>query len=229
VIGPVGKKRVWRAGTSLAWGVWLLAALPAMTASCKRKPAAPPTVNRAPPAIAPTSRELAADARAKLMAGLDAIPPLDAGTPYLAPDGENWVQHDNGMRIHVLRPGDGGLKPRLGQTVSVAFAGYLPGELHPFDRRAAGDPLVFKLGSRDLVKGFNIGVSTMTRGEKTRFFMPGELAYGKTGRIIAGIGPDQALVFEVELLSISGESVGFTLEDLPKVEPLGPPAPASRP
>jgi hypothetical protein len=228
MIRPGGKSGSWRGPAWRACGVALLAIL-VVTASCKRQPAAPPTVNRPPKVVGPSSEERAKEVRAELMATLDAIPTLDFGRAYAAPDGENWVLHSNGMMIHVLRPGDTGMKPQLGQTVGVAYTGYIPGTPQPFERRTADDPLVFKLGSRDLVKGFNIGVSTMTRGEKTRFFVPGDLAYGKAGRLRAGIGSDQALIYEVELLSISGESVGFTLEDLPPLEPLGPPAPATKP
>jgi peptidylprolyl isomerase len=224
--GPVDNKDIWRSGIRWGCGLALLAGLSTMPVACKRKPAAPPTINRPPRAVGPSSEELAKEARAKLMAELDAIPPLDFGKPFVASDGENWVLHDNGMMIHVLKPGDGGMKPRLGQTVSVAYFGYIPGTTQAFDRRIAEDPLVFKLGTRDLVKGFSIAVATMSRGEKTRFFVPGNLAYGKTGRLTAGIGADQALIFEVELLSISGEAVGYTLEDLPKIEQMGPPAPA---
>jgi peptidylprolyl isomerase len=228
MIGIGNNSDGWRTHRWLGCGLALLTALMVM-ASCKRQPATPPPVHQPPKVVAPSTQELSKEARAKLMAELDAIAPLDFGRAYVAPDGENWVLHSNGMMVHVLRPGDGGIKPRLGQTVSVAFAGYIPETPQPFDRRTADNPLVFKLGSRGLVKGLNIGVSTMVRGERTRFFIPGDLAYGKTGRVKAGIGSDQALIFEVELLSISGEAVGFSLEDLPQAEPLGPPAPALMP
>ena len=43
---------------------------------------------------------------------------------------------------------------------------------------------------------------------------------------VFGIEPNMPLEFELELLSVTGDPVGFTLEDLPKFQPAGPPAPA---
>lgn len=217
-------KRWGRGGVWVGCGAVLLALLAG--GSCKREPAAPPTVHRPSQVTGPSSEELAVEARAKLMEGLNVIPALDFGKPFVATDGEVWVKYENGMMIHVLRPGEGGLKPRLGQTVTVTYRGFIPGTAEPFDRHGADDALVFKLGSKDLLKGFNVGVSTMNLHEKTRFFVPADLAYGKEGKLLEGIGKDQDLIFEVELLSFSGDPVGFTLEDLPKVEPMGPPAPS---
>ena len=45
----------------------------------------------------------------------------------------------------------------------------------------------------------------MTIGSKYKFYVPGELGYGAQGQPQGGIGPNQVLVFEVELLSIEKE------------------------
>jgi peptidylprolyl isomerase len=214
--------------------VGLLVMLAAL-GGCKRKVEAPRTVVRQPRAAGPSAEDMAKEARAKLMAELEPVPALDAGTPYVAPDGEAWMRYDNGMMLHVLRPRDG-MKPQLGQTVSVAYVGYLPESKQTFDKRTAENPFTFKLGSKNLVKGFNMAVAAMHPEEKIRVYLPADLAYGERGDRGAGIGANQALMFEIELLSVTGQPVGFTLEDLPKFEPLGPKlpvgggtAPASRP
>ena len=53
-----------------------------------------------------------------------------------------------------------------------------------------------------MISGWTEGVQLMDIGSKFRFFIPAELAYGANG---AGgdIGPNQALVFEVELLEVA--------------------------
>jgi hypothetical protein len=45
----------------------------------------------------------------------------------------------------------------------------------------------------------------MSVGSKYKLYIPGKLAYGMQGQQQAGIGPNETLVFEVELLSIEKE------------------------
>jgi FKBP-type peptidyl-prolyl cis-trans isomerase len=42
----------------------------------------------------------------------------------------------------------------------------------------------------------------MSEGDKYRFFIPPDLAYGETGTPGGPIGPNEALIFEVELVSV---------------------------
>jgi FKBP-type peptidyl-prolyl cis-trans isomerase FkpA len=52
-----------------------------------------------------------------------------------------------------------------------------------------------------VIRGWTEGVQLMKVGSKYRFFVPSELAYGEQGAGGA-IGPNEVLVFEIELLSI---------------------------
>ena len=61
-----------------------------------------------------------------------------------------------------------------------------------------GTPFNFTLGGGEVIKGWDLGVATMTKGEKSVFTIHSDLAYGKQG---AGkIPPNATLKFEVELL-----------------------------
>ena len=42
----------------------------------------------------------------------------------------------------------------------------------------------------------------MSIGDKFEFIIPADLAYGETGQPQAGIGPNETLIFEVELIEI---------------------------
>jgi hypothetical protein len=211
----------------------LILAILAGTAACKRgggSATAPgqnaPTAARLPRLPGPTTEAMEKENHAKLLAGLYLLEPLGAGVVHTAPDGEVWTRFRNGLMIHDLRPSAEGLPPRLGQTVTVAYVGTIPDSGKVFDSRDAGNPLTFMMASKNLIQGFSLGLSTLRVGGKRRIFVPPDLGYGVAGNPQAGIGGDQALIFEVELLKVSGEPVVLTAEDeIPKAEPLGPPAP----
>ncbi len=54
-----------------------------------------------------------------------------------------------------------------------------------------------------MIAGFAEGLQLMSVGSQYRFVIPGHLAYGPGGGSSSLIGPNQTLVFEVELLEIS--------------------------
>jgi FKBP-type peptidyl-prolyl cis-trans isomerase len=60
-----------------------------------------------------------------------------------------------------------------------------------------GQPATFQLNG--VIKGWTEGVQLMVEGEKRRFWIPGNLAYGDNP---AGGRPGGTLVFDVELLQI---------------------------
>lgn len=103
----------------------------------------------------------------------------------------------SGLYHVVMRPGNGE-KPRPGKKVTVNYLGYyIDGT--PFDNSyERGEPYTFMLGMRDVIQGWDEGISLMTKGEKAKFVIPSYLAYGANPT--NGILPYSTLVFEVELL-----------------------------
>ncbi len=61
-----------------------------------------------------------------------------------------------------------------------------------------GEPIAFPLNR--VIKGWTEGVQLMVVGDKMRFFIPSELAYGN--RSTGKIGGGSVLIFDVELLKI---------------------------
>jgi hypothetical protein len=187
-----------------------------------------PSVNRLPRAAGPTTAAMEKENREKILAGLYLLEPLTNGVTEIAPDGETWTRFTNGLMIHDLRRGPEGFTPRLGQAVTITYVGTLSGSGKVFDRRDAGNPFTFIMGSKDLIRGFSLGISTMRVGGKRRIFVPADLGYGPAGNPRGGIGGDQALIFEVELLNVTGDAVDYQVQDIvPTPEVLGPPAPKS--
>ena len=104
----------------------------------------------------------------------------------------------SGLQYQVLRAG-AGARPMPGGTVRVNYEGRLP-DGKVFDSSyQRGEAAEFALTS--VIPGWREGVALMPVGAKYRFWIPGELAYGKRGSPPL-IGPNQPLVFDVELMDI---------------------------
>jgi peptidylprolyl isomerase len=104
----------------------------------------------------------------------------------------------SGMAYKVLQKGTGTVHPTAEQRVEVHYTGWTTdGKM--FDSSIPrGRPSTFALNQ--VIKGWTEGVQLMVEGEKTRFWIPGNLAYGdKPSRPGA---PSGMLVFDVELLKL---------------------------
>jgi FKBP-type peptidyl-prolyl cis-trans isomerase len=101
-----------------------------------------------------------------------------------------------GLAYKVLSKGKGGEKPEAKANVKVDYTGWTTdGKM--FDSSVTrGKPAEFPLDR--VIAGWTEGLQLMEVGEKTRFWIPENLAYqGKPGR------PAGMLVFDVELLSFT--------------------------
>ena len=102
---------------------------------------------------------------------------------------------ETGIGYKVLTAGKGEAHPKATDRVEVHYTGWTTdGKM--FDSSVLrGKPAQFPLYG--VIKGWTEGVQLMVPGEKTRFWIPAELAYGnKPGR------PAGMLVFDIELLKI---------------------------
>lgn len=107
----------------------------------------------------------------------------------------------SGLQYEVIKEGSGN-SPKETDEVTVHYHGTLiSGEV--FDSSVErGQPATFPVNG--VIKGWVEALQLMKAGAKYKLFIPAELAYGPNG---AGpkIGPNTALIFEVELLSIKGQ------------------------
>ena len=97
-----------------------------------------------------------------------------------------------GLASKVLKEGSGTEHPEALSVVTVHYTGWTTdGKM--FDSSVKrGKPSTFGLDR--VIKGWTEGLQLMVVGEKRRFWIPQELAYGKNGRVPG------MLVFDVELL-----------------------------
>ena len=112
-----------------------------------------------------------------------------------------FQQTDSGLRYQIIQEG-AGQQAAAGQTVSVHYKGQLlDGTVFDssFKRQ---QPIDFVLGHGQVIPGWDEGVSLLKVGDKARFVIPSNLAYGSRG---AGgvIPPDAVLIFDVELVAVS--------------------------
>ncbi|MBW2567126.1 MAG: FKBP-type peptidyl-prolyl cis-trans isomerase [Deltaproteobacteria bacterium] len=111
---------------------------------------------------------------------------------------EGVVTLKSGLQYKILKKGTGA-SPKATDTVKCQYKGTtIDGK--EFDSSYKRDePAKFALNR--VIKGWTEGLQLMKEGGKWQFFVPAELGYGERG---AGenIGPDEVLIFEIELLGI---------------------------
>ncbi|ASF15110.1 MULTISPECIES: FKBP-type peptidyl-prolyl cis-trans isomerase [Shewanella] len=112
---------------------------------------------------------------------------------------EGVLSTASGLQYQVLNQGSGTVHPKASDTVTVHYHGTLiDGTV--FDSSVErGEPIAFPLDR--VIKGWTEGVQLMVEGDKYRFFIPSELAYGN--RSTGKIGGGSVLIFDVELLKIN--------------------------
>jgi FKBP-type peptidyl-prolyl cis-trans isomerase len=104
----------------------------------------------------------------------------------------------SGLQYEVLTEGTG-KTPKATDTVLVHYKGTLLNGTEFDSSYKRGEPIEFPLNQ--VIRGWTEGVQLMKEGSKYRFYIPSNLAYGPRG---AGgvIGPDETLIFDVELLKV---------------------------
>lgn len=106
----------------------------------------------------------------------------------------------NGVMIEELEPGFG-QRVKAGDRVRVHYIGKLKSNNKVFDS-SSKKPFQFKLGAREVITGWDIGINGMAIGSKRRLTIPPEKAYGKSGAP-PSIPGNATLIFEVTLLGVA--------------------------
>ncbi len=122
-----------------------------------------------------------------------AVQDLPAPDDVAAPPADAQ-KSDSGLASRVLVKGTGSEHPSTTSTVTVHYTGWTTdGKM--FDSSVVrGRTATFPLNR--VIKGWTEGLQLMVVGEKRRFWIPADLAYGENGRVPG------MLVFDVELFEI---------------------------
>jgi FKBP-type peptidyl-prolyl cis-trans isomerase FkpA len=113
------------------------------------------------------------------------------------------VTTSSGLKYQDVKEGNGDVAT-AGKTVSVHYTGWLTNGTKFDSSKDRGQPFEFPLGGGRVIRGWDEGVQGMKVGGVRKLTIPAELGYGARG---AGgvIPPNSTLVFEVELLKVSGK------------------------
>ena len=132
---------------------------------------------------------------------LTTVPVLaETGADFLAQNAKKAgiTVTDSGLQYEVIQSGEG-LSPSRTDRVTVHYRGTLVDGREFDSSYKRGKPATFPLNR--VITGWTEGLQLMKEGDKWRLFIPSNLGYGSRG---AGglIGPNETLIFEVELLKI---------------------------
>ena len=105
----------------------------------------------------------------------------------------------SGLQYKVLKEGKG-KTPSRSDTVEVNYAGKLINGQEFDSSYKRGQSISFPVGG--VIKGWTEALQLMKEGSKWMLFIPSKLAYGPTGTPGGPIGPNETLIFEVELIKV---------------------------
>ena len=107
---------------------------------------------------------------------------------------------ESGLRYKMINKGDG-KKAEAGKTVAVHYEGSLENGKVFDSSYPRKKPIEFRLGQGQVIEGWDEGIALLQVGDKARFVIPSDLAYGAAG---AGgvIPPNATLIFDVELMEV---------------------------
>jgi FKBP-type peptidyl-prolyl cis-trans isomerase FklB len=108
----------------------------------------------------------------------------------------------SGLQYKILTAGTGA-KPAASDTVVCNYSGRLINGTEFDSSYKRGKPAEFQVGG--VIKGWTEALQLMPVGSKWQLYIPSDLAYGARGAGGGAIGPNQALIFDVELISIKGK------------------------
>jgi len=110
----------------------------------------------------------------------------------------------DGLQYKIIKTGTGA-KPKADDTVVVNYKGTLISGTEFDSSYKRGEPATFPVNG--VIPGWTEALQLMPVGSKWELYIPANLAYGENAP--PSIGPNQVLIFEVELLDIKkGEEKG---------------------
>jgi peptidyl-prolyl cis-trans isomerase A (cyclophilin A) len=113
---------------------------------------------------------------------------------------KGYEETKSGLRYQILQKGTGAQASK-GANVSVHYKGQLLDGTVFDSSYKRKEPIDFAVGVGQVIAGWDEGILLLQVGDKARFVIPSNLAYGTAGAGGA-IPPDATLIFDVELMAV---------------------------
>ncbi len=124
----------------------------------------------------------------------------EATTSTKTIDEKGYKMGEKGLKYKDIKVGNGA-EAVNGAMVSVLYTGkFEDGKVFDSTSKRGNEPFEFKLGARQVIEGWDLGVAGMKEGGVRELIIPYELGYGADG--YGPIPPKATLIFEVELLKV---------------------------
>eukprot|EP00300_Choanocystis_sp_HF-7_P003153 c12379_g1_i2.p2 GENE.c12379_g1_i2~~c12379_g1_i2.p2 ORF type:complete len:112 (+),score=20.51 c12379_g1_i2:112-447(+) len=105
-----------------------------------------------------------------------------------------------GVKIEVIRPGDGETFPQTGCDVEVEYIAMLD-DGTVWDTTARRRPFRFPFDVGAVIPGWDEGIADMSEGERARLTISPDFAYGELG-LPGLVPPNTTIIFEATLLRV---------------------------
>ena len=119
---------------------------------------------------------------------------------------EGVIHLPSGLRYQVMKEGSG-RSPKPSDMVNVHYRGMLTDGTEFDSSHQRNEPAMFPV--KGVIKGWTEALQLMKEGAQWRIAVPPHLAYGETGTPGGPIGPNQVLMFELEILQIIDAEQGL--------------------
>jgi FKBP-type peptidyl-prolyl cis-trans isomerase len=119
------------------------------------------------------------------------------------------VTTPSGLTYLITKKGTG-RQPKAGETVILHYTGTLTNGVKFDSSRDGNQPLAFKLGAGQVIKGYDEGVAKLRVGDQAILVIPAQIAYGAKG-VPNVIPPDSTLIFVVEIVDVKARSLSDAL------------------
>jgi FKBP-type peptidyl-prolyl cis-trans isomerase len=119
---------------------------------------------------------------------------------------EGIILLPSGLQYQVLKEGSG-KSPKPGDTVNVHYRGMFIDGTEFDSSYQRNEPALFPV--KGVIKGWTEALQLMKEGSHWKIAVPPALAYGETGTPGGPIGPNQVLLFELEILQVIDAEQGL--------------------
>jgi len=122
-------------------------------------------------------------------------------TKYLKENGINNFFLKRGVYIQQISEGEGE-KIASGKVISIHYKGYFINRIE-FDNTYKELAFTYTYGSPDqVIKGLEIAINGMKKGEKSKIIIPSQLAFGEEGSSTQIVPPFTTVIYELEIVNV---------------------------